>query len=86
MGHPLTVPPPGFDDLPVAEQIDYVQALWTRIAKAQHAIPSSEWHLKVVRERLAAHRADPSRGRPWPEVRRDIEEMLKLKRFSASFT
>jgi hypothetical protein len=32
MGQPLTVPPPGFDDLPVEDQIDYVQALWDRIA------------------------------------------------------
>jgi putative addiction module component (TIGR02574 family) len=79
MGQPLTVPPPGFDDLPVDEQIDYVQALWSRIGKAQRSIPSPEWHLKLVRERLAAHRADPDRGRPWSEVRRDIEEILKRR-------
>lgn len=79
MGKPLTVPPAGFDDLPVAEQIDYVQALWARIAKAQSAIPSPEWHLKIVRERLAAHRADPNRGRPWSEVREDVEALLKRR-------
>jgi hypothetical protein len=31
MGGLLTVPPPGFDELPVAEQIEYVQPLWNRI-------------------------------------------------------
>ena len=77
MSQPLTVPPPGFDELPVAEQIDYVQALWSRIARAQDAVPSPAWHLQLVRERLAAHHANPERGRPWPEVRRDLEKMLK---------
>jgi hypothetical protein len=37
MGQPLTVPPPGFDDLPVEEKIDNVQALWKRIASKPYA-------------------------------------------------
>ena len=28
----VPTPPPGFDDLPVDEQIDFVQSLWDRIA------------------------------------------------------
>jgi hypothetical protein len=32
MAQPLPMPPPGFDELPVEEKIDYVQALWDRIA------------------------------------------------------
>jgi putative addiction module component (TIGR02574 family) len=28
-----------------------------------------DWHREVVAERLAAHRADPSRGEPWTVVR-----------------
>jgi putative addiction module component (TIGR02574 family) len=79
MGQPLTVPPPGFDDLPVAEQIDYVQALWTRIARDQQAVPSPDWHLELVRERLAAHRKDPDRARPWSEVRADLQAILRRR-------
>ncbi len=51
---PKTVPdpPPGFDDLPVDEQIDYVQALWDRIAATPEQVPVPEWHLGIIRERL----------------------------------
>ena len=28
----VPIPPPGFDDLSVDEQIDFVQSLWDRIA------------------------------------------------------
>jgi putative addiction module component (TIGR02574 family) len=77
MSQPLRVPPPGFDDLPVADQIDYVQALWERIAKAD--VPSPEWHRDVVRERLAEHRANPDEGQPWSDARREIEAELKAR-------
>lgn len=32
MSKKVPTPPPGFDDLPVDEQIDFVQSLWDRIA------------------------------------------------------
>lgn len=70
-------PPPGFDDLSVSEQIDYVQALWEHIAASPDQIPVPEWHQKIIRERLEAYRANPTAGRPWPEVRTDIEKILK---------
>jgi putative addiction module component (TIGR02574 family) len=62
------MPPPGFDELPVEDKIDYVQKLWDRIAAHQDQIPLQEWHRQILEERLAAHRAAPQDARPWGEV------------------
>ncbi len=69
-------PPPGFDDLSVYEQIDYVQSLWDRIAATPEQVPVPEWHMRIIRERLEAYKANPNAGRSWEEVRTDIERKL----------
>ena len=69
-------PPPGFDDMSVAEQIEYVQTLWERIAASPDDVPVPDWHREVIRERVKQLEADPAQGRPWAEVRRDIERKL----------
>lgn len=79
MGQPLPVPPPGFDDLPVEEKIDYVQALWDRIAAQNDEVPLHEWQRLVLEERLAAHRAAPHEARPWKEVLDGLEGRLKSR-------
>jgi putative addiction module component (TIGR02574 family) len=77
MGQPLSVPP-GFDDMPVEEKIDYVQTLWDRIFRHDHAqIPSPRWHRDEVQAALADHERDPAAARPWSEVRRELEAKLK---------
>ncbi len=73
----VPTPPPGFDDLPIDEQIDFVQSLWDRIAATAEQVPVPEWHLEIIRERLAAYRASPSAGRLWTDVRGDIERKLR---------
>ena len=35
----IPFPPPGFDDLSVDEQIDFVQSLWDRIATTRDPRP-----------------------------------------------
>jgi putative addiction module component (TIGR02574 family) len=77
MSKMLPTPPPGFDDLSVDEQIDFVQALWDRIAATAEQVPVPEWHREVIRERLAAYKATPGAGRPWTDVRTDIERKLR---------
>ena len=76
MGEAVPNPPPGFDDLPPEDQIDYVQSLWDRIAGGDDPRVVPEWHARIVRERLAAYHADPSVGRDWEDVRRDIQGQL----------
>jgi putative addiction module component (TIGR02574 family) len=72
MGSPLPVPPPGFDELNVDEQIDYVQALWDRIAANSDRVPVPDWHHEIIDERLRDLDAHPDAGRPWDEVKADL--------------
>ena len=69
--------PPGFDDLSVEEQIDFVQSLWDKIAASPEQVPVPEWHRQIIRERLEAYRANPTAGRLWTDVRTDIERKLR---------
>jgi putative addiction module component (TIGR02574 family) len=74
------MPPPGFDDLPVGEQIDYVQSLWDRIAAAADQVPLQEWQRRILGERMAAHQAAPVDASPWNEVLDRIEHRLRQAR------
>ena len=77
MSHPLPLPPPGFDDLPVEEQIDYVQSLWDHIAISVDQVPLHEWQQAILEERLAAHRRAPHESRPWGEVIERLQHRLR---------
>ena len=55
MAQPLPMPPPGFDDMPIEDQIEYVQSLWDRIAAATDQVPLQEWQRRILEERTAAH-------------------------------
>ena len=76
MAQAVPNPPPGFDDLAPAEKLHYVTALWDRIVAEQDALPLSKAQQQLIRERLAAHQADPGAARPWSEVRRALEQEL----------
>jgi putative addiction module component (TIGR02574 family) len=76
VAEPIPNPPPGFDELTIDEQIDYVQSLWERIAASPDKVPVPAWHASVVRERLAEYRADPTNTQPWNEVRQDLKREL----------
>jgi putative addiction module component (TIGR02574 family) len=52
MANPVPLPPPGFDDLSVDDQIEYVQSLWDRIAATPEQVPVPEWHREILDERL----------------------------------
>lgn len=76
MANSVQLPPPGFDDLSVDEQLEYLEALWDRVAAHPERVPVPDWHRQLIKERLAAD----SPSRPWSEVRRDIEEKLALNK------
>lgn len=73
----VPIPPPGFDDLSVDEQIDFVQSLWDQIAATAEQVPVPEWHRQVIRERVASYNANLSADRLWTDVRTDIERKLR---------
>ena len=75
----LSTPPPGFDDLSTDEKVDYVQALWDRIADRPEAVPVPSWHHDVLAERLASYRQDPH-GLTLEESRTEVDEKLGEKR------
>jgi putative addiction module component (TIGR02574 family) len=77
MSKPVPLPPPGFDDLSVDDQIAYVQSLWDRIAATPDQVPVPEWHRDVRDERLKDYRADPDAGATWDVVRERLRDKLR---------
>ena len=71
------MPPPGFDDLNVDQQIEYVQALWDRIAAKENAVPVPDWHREILDERLADLEVHPEASRPWDAVKADLLEATR---------
>lgn len=80
MSQALKNPPAGFDELPLDQQIDYVQALWERIAAREDQVAVPEWHREVLNARLADYDANPDAGRPWDEVEADLRSRLAGRR------
>lgn len=75
-----TVPiaaPPGFDELPVEEKLDYLQTLWARIVSKPEDVPVPDWHRQIITERLAAYRAGKGSSRPWNEFREEMWSLLR---------
>ena len=77
MPKPVSIPPPGFDQLTVEEQIDYVQLLWERIAATPEQVPVPDWHRAVLDERLKDYEANPDAGESWNVVRDRLREKLR---------
>ena len=74
-----STPPPGFDELSVPEQIEYVQGLWEQIVTSSEAVSTPDWHLDIIRRRLQDFEQNPQAGRSWQEVREDIEQQIRAR-------
>jgi putative addiction module component (TIGR02574 family) len=79
MSRPLPDPPPGFDDLSVDEQIDYLQSLWDRVTAAVDKVPVPAWHTEIIRRRVAELDAAPESSVPWDEARDEVARRLGKK-------
>ncbi len=79
MSRALAVPPAGFTDLPVEEQIDYVQALWDVIVAHPAEVPVPGWHREILDERLADYEVHPDEGVPWEEFRAELQAEAKKR-------
>ena len=75
-GEPLQIPPPGFEDLSIDEQLEYVERLWDHIAAHPERVPVPDWHRRVIQERLKSD----SSSRPWSEVREDLRKKFGSNR------
>jgi putative addiction module component (TIGR02574 family) len=76
----VEIPPPGFDNLSVDEQIEYVQDLWDWIAARPEDIPVADWQKELIEERLREHEANPKAAIPWTEVRSRLLEKYSIKK------
>ena len=56
--------PPGFNELPKAEQVRYLQALWDQISSNPDEVPVPDSHLQLAEERLRRYRENPSTAKP----------------------
>ena len=60
--------------LSAADRIRLVQETWDSIAEIPEAVDLSDEHRALLRQRLEAHRRDPSAASPWEEVRSCCEQ------------
>ena len=74
---PVALPPPGFDELSVEEQIEYVQSLWDRIAATPEQVPVPDGHRQILDERLKDYEANPEAGDSWDVVRDRLRNKLR---------
>jgi putative addiction module component (TIGR02574 family) len=51
--------------LPISERIQLVRGVWKSVAECPDQIEPTDATRQLVRERLAAHRANPAKGSPW---------------------
>ena len=79
MGKPLSVPP-GFDELPVEEQLEFLSSLWDRIAAVPARVPVPSWHLTLIDQRRDDLEANPDDAASWDEVREELNGKLQRKR------
>jgi len=76
MSSEVPFPPPGFDDLSIDEQIEYVSKLEKRIKSLPDDLPVSDEDMKIIEEQLAECEKNGFEGIPWEEVERELIEQL----------
>lgn len=79
MSHDLPFPPPGFNQLTVAEQVYYVEALWSLIIARPDVTDVPQWHLDILAERLAKYRAGDVEWKTWDQFEKELDEELTKK-------
>jgi putative addiction module component (TIGR02574 family) len=71
----MGVAPFDFSQLSPEQRLELIEALWDSLSPDELPIPP-ELAAELDR-RLALHRQDPTRGRPWREAMDDLEQHLK---------
>ena len=74
MSSEVPFPPPGFDELSTAEQIEYVNKLGDRIPPLPDDI--SDPDIAFVEERLAFYEKNGMEGIPWEQFQKELLEQL----------
>lgn len=61
-----------FLELPVADRLELVEAIWDSLTEVPEAVPISDEVKEELDRRLAAYYDDPSSARPWEEIRAEL--------------
>jgi putative addiction module component (TIGR02574 family) len=64
----------GLDRLSVDDRLKLAEELWDSIASEMERGEIPESHREEIERRLERHADDPKAGRPWSEVRADLED------------
>ena len=65
---------PGFDELSVDEDIEYLHSLWDRIAATPETIPVPDRHREILDERLKDLEANDGSGDSWDAARERLRK------------
>ena len=76
MSSKVPFPPPGFDDLSADEQADYASELWDRVTEREHEITVPDWHMEIVRERMARYEREGMEGISLEDLEKELFEQL----------
>jgi putative addiction module component (TIGR02574 family) len=55
-------------ELPIAERMQLVEAIWDSISAAPESLPLTQWQREELDRRLAEYEADPASGSSLEEV------------------
>lgn len=77
MPKPISSPSPGFGELSIEERIDVVQYLWHHIAATPEQVPLSDWHQRIIHERLESYRTNLDASRSWADVHTEIGDKVR---------
>ena len=76
MSSKVPLPPLEFDDLLADDENEDEQALWDHIAAGPDKEPVPDWHLELLRERMARYERDGVEWTPWEEFEKELDEIL----------
>jgi len=60
-------------DLPAPERLQLLEELWDSLCKEVETLPLTEEQRQELDARIEDIARNPEAGRPWSEVRRDLE-------------
>jgi len=66
--------PEDWQVLSIPERIELVEEIWDSVARDAEKLPISDAQRALVQGRLDSFRRDPTRARPWSEVREDLRQ------------
>lgn len=55
-------------ELPIAERVELVEAIWESISSAPESLPLTQWQKEELERRLAEYESNPESGASFEEV------------------